>query len=846
MRLLTQTALSTLLLLGIGSGGFAQAQRPGAVTPESPLSENVLKQIQILNDAKENRTPAQRKIDNNLLLALRRQEGKLPAELNSLRTNVKTDMVGRVMVEIKGKLSKELLLAITRSGAEVVSIGKKQGRIIARVGLGWLESFANRSDVQQIRRYVPPTTSGGDFISEGAGKHGSLYAQTRYGATGAGVAIGVISDSASEESIVAAQANDELPPDSTSIVIVPDPDLPPTPPSTPFGSVSVLPGQGGTGTDEGTAMMEVIYDLAPNAPMTFATGGPDEETMFQNVLDLANPLVTNSRILIDDITFDTESPFQESLVGSAIRLASENFGTLIFTAAGNSGNKVAGTSSVWQGDFSNSGVALRVLAGRGRLHRFGPGNAGVFNTVQRTGLVKLWWADPVGNASNDYDLYVLNAAGTAIVAAGNLTQLPDLGTDPFESVDANTNERIVIVAFDNSPTVTTESRALSLQISGTSTTAGLSINTSGSTLGHSASDGAFTVGATNVATSDYSLFSSAALAVAPYSAQGDRRIFFEANGAATTPDNFLFSTGGRVIGNKPDFLAASNVQTGQEAFRPFSGTSAAVPHAAAIAAQLLSVSPSLSNADVIDILRNTAIPPTAGLSAASGSGVLMADRAVRSVVEFVDPASIKVTPTQTSVTVTWTTSLPANSSLEVFRQPDTFLETSDGSFTTSHSLTITGLTPNTIYQYLVSSSNSSGSLFGSKDGEFKTLPVVATTSALIQATDAFGLISGSKLSRRTRFVVTLTNTGETAATDIVLGAAALGASAQRTPTLPMTLLDSTGKPIVLGAGESTTVTLDFPLQASRQSAKLRLTGTYRLTTATTTAKFSTVRDVITP
>ena len=71
-----------------------------------------------------------------------------------------------------------------------------------------------------------------------------------------------------------------------------------------------------------------------------------------------------------------------------------------------------------------------------------------------------------------------------------------------------------------------------------------------------------------------------------FSADGPRRIFFLENGTAITPGNFS-STGG-TLRQKPDITAADRVSvTGVGGFpTTFSGTSAAAPHAGAIAGLL--------------------------------------------------------------------------------------------------------------------------------------------------------------------------------------------------------------------------------------------------------------------
>ena len=79
--------------------------------------------------------------------------------------------------------------------------------------------------------------------------------------------------------------------------------------------------------------------------------------------------------------------------------------------------------------------------------------------------------------------------------------------------------------------------------------------------------------------------------VETFSSDGPRRIFFNADGTAYTPGN-VSSTGG-VLLQKPDLTAADGVSvTGVGGFAsPFFGTSAAAPHAAAIAALVKSANP---------------------------------------------------------------------------------------------------------------------------------------------------------------------------------------------------------------------------------------------------------------
>ena len=66
----------------------------------------------------------------------------------------------------------------------------------------------------------------------------------------------------------------------------------------------------------------------------------------------------------------------------------------------------------------------------------------------------------------------------------------------------------------------------------------------------------------------------------------------------------------RATYNKPDVAAADGVTTSLEEFTPFFGTSAAAPHAAAVAALLIEATGGpgvLKNTQIADLLRATAV-----------------------------------------------------------------------------------------------------------------------------------------------------------------------------------------------------------------------------------------------
>src|SRR5439155_15909364 len=108
-------------------------------------------------------------------------------------------------------------------------------------------------------------------------------------------------------------------------------------------------------------------------------------------------------------------------------------GALYFSSAGNSGNKDAGTSGTWEGDFADAGDAESPIPLAGRLHSFGSNTFNVLTPDGGDGRADLFWTDPLGASANDYDLFVLDSTGANVVDFSIEYQT---GTQyPYESVD---------------------------------------------------------------------------------------------------------------------------------------------------------------------------------------------------------------------------------------------------------------------------------------------------------------------------------------------------------------------------------------------------------------------------
>ena len=449
----------------------------------------------------------------------------------------------------------------------------------------------------------------GSITSQGYVSHTANQVVTGKGISGIGVKVGVLSDSASPASVAALIASGDLPPDTV-----------------------VLPGQAGTGTDEGTAMMEIVHDLAPGAKLYFATADGGQANFANNINALR---AAGCDIIVDDVTYFAEGAFQDGIPARAVNTVVGS-GALYFSSAGNDGNLTDGTSGTWEGDFLDGGPVGAPIPEPARFHNFG--TAGVpqnFNVqLAPTGRVSLYWSDPLGASTNDYDLFILNSTGTTLkgfsVGAQTGTQ------DPYEQVFQGSGcgtatpsgycpapgDRIVVVLFSGAP------RALRV-----ATFRGiLSIGTAGSTASHNAAANAISVAATywNSAHTGTRPFTGFANPVEPFSSDGPRKMFYNPDGTPITPGNVLFATNGGTTLAKPDVTAADGVFCKTPGFLPFFGTSAAAPHAAAVGALVKSANPILTNTQILNILLGTALDNMApGVDRNGGHGIVMALPAVQ-------------------------------------------------------------------------------------------------------------------------------------------------------------------------------------------------------------------------
>ncbi|MCB1032710.1 MAG: hypothetical protein KDD47_02620, partial [Acidobacteria bacterium] len=251
--------LALFLLLGAGSAAELRAQSSVA-----RISAAARQQIERVLEDKRSLSPAQKKLDTRLLVEVRSRRGDpglfgLPA----MKTGISLEADGRLLLDLRGEVTAALLAAIRDLGGEVESSFPRWHTLRLRLPLGAVETLAARAEVKALQPAVAMRVEGNTVITEGDVAHRADTARTTFGLDGTGVMACAMSDSV--DALADLQASGELPP-----------------------GVLVLPGQSGNpGTSEGTALLEILHDLAPGADLGFATGQGGPSQMAQNILDLA-------------------------------------------------------------------------------------------------------------------------------------------------------------------------------------------------------------------------------------------------------------------------------------------------------------------------------------------------------------------------------------------------------------------------------------------------------------------------------------------------------------------------------------------------------------------------------
>ncbi len=479
---------------------------------------------------------------------------------------------GRLQVYLDcSPLGAAQLAALAQAGVTVDGVEPGRGRVRGSLEPGALDRVAAFSWVHAVRAVDRAVVRAGSVSTEGdaAARADLVRAQCL---DGSGVVVGVISDGI--DSLRDAQQSGDLP------------DV-----EVPNGGC-----RRGSG-DEGTALLEIVHDVAPGAQLLFA-GPADSFEMVEAVECLT---AAGADVIVDDLGFFGEPFFEDGPVAAAVRAAVQA-GVSYHSSAGNEAEEHL------EQDF--------VATPGSTLHDFAAGAGDNTNTVVVPAgaalTCVLQWNDPFGGSANDYDLALLDEAQNVIAAS---TDVQDGTQDPIEvvaMVNQGNSDALANVVIDR---FAGDVRRLELFCLGAGALE--HVTAAGSIVGHPALDEVVAVAAIDAA--DPGLDQ-----VEPFSSQGPARVDFPARVDRAKPDLAAFD--GVTISNAGGFPACPPSCA-------FFGTSAASPHTAGVAALLLQKDASLTPAAVQAALRRGAVDiGTAGFDDASGSGRLDALASAEAVV----------------------------------------------------------------------------------------------------------------------------------------------------------------------------------------------------------------------
>lgn len=434
----------------------------------------------------------------------------------------------------------------------------------ARIAAAWVRVSDTRKlafspSVQSISTIYPPVVNYGPVVNtgsvttEGDVVHFAQYVRNTFGINGTGIKVGVISDGANNNASAIASG-----------------DLPP--------GLHIL--RDSYGGDEGTAMLEIIHDLAPGAELYFHDcGGSTVE--FNQAVDAL--VAAGCTVIVDDISWTIEPFFQDGLVATHINNTVSTLPVLYISSAGNSGWPRSSSAYVsrahYQGDyFPLAGYTYHDFSGDGSIPYLV-----VFMPTSSSIWVVLEWNDLWGMSFNDYDVELTNASGSVLAYSYNLQ---DGSQNPLEWIsytNDNLTENYRYIWVNN--------------YGGLASSRNLEVYTYGS-------GGAY-VYAINIVPDD-SIFGQPAAkgVVAAGAVPADDPVTLESF-SSKGPVTIISPSESRT---KPDVIGVDGVSvTGAGGFpSPFYGTSASAPHAAGIAALIWSANLSKSRDEVRDSLFSSA------------------------------------------------------------------------------------------------------------------------------------------------------------------------------------------------------------------------------------------------
>jgi hypothetical protein len=435
---------------------------------------------------------------------------------------------------------------------------------------------------------------------------------------------------------------------------------------------------GSEASDEGRAMTQIVHDLAPGAELAFASAFNGELAFADNIKALAD---AGAKVIADDVFYLEEPFFQDGPVAVAVDEAVEKDDVAYFSAAGNNSliDKEGHDIASWETPkFRDAGACpptVRAISALNPFHclDFNPGLAvdktfGIEVKPGATLTVDLQWDEPWFGVNTDLDAFLLNAIGNRIAESHeDNTEGSKTPVEILEWENTSSSPRTVQLVVNRFAGGDPRLKFALLEngggVSATEYPRSSGEDVVGPTIfGHSGAADAISIGAV------FRQEIKGKTLLEPYSSAGPVIHDYGPVEGSTPASPIAEETI-----SKPDLVATDCVRTTffadfESGFWRFCGTSAAAPHAAAVAALMLERVPAAESSDVRDALTASATKPSGfgGYSACEvGVGLIEAVGALEAVVAKAagkkpscKPPKSEVDPEQAQAPGEWGSEVP--------------------------------------------------------------------------------------------------------------------------------------------------------------------------------------------
>ena len=331
-----------------------------------------------------------------------------PPEQDTKGDPVRFDSSGNVQVYIHLENTDDSSLQQLRDLGATIEVTNSGWNVVqAWVPISSLDQIAALDAVHEITPPDYAVTKTGSINSDGDAIHRADLVRAFSGLTGAGVKVGVISDGV--DSRTTSRGRGDLP-----------------------GNIEINPDLEGEG-DEGTALLEIVHDLAPDARLAFSGAGTSLQ-MVEAILWLANDAFggEGADVIVDDQGYYLQPYYEDGYVALAAADAVAG-GAVFVSAAGNYAQRH------YEGEFVDGGDGYHDFDDSG-----GTDTALRIDTDDGTAVI-LQWNDKFGESGNDYDLFVCPPGlkpvkfnlQNDICTGSNRSQQVGGNDDPYEIVFAS-------------------------------------------------------------------------------------------------------------------------------------------------------------------------------------------------------------------------------------------------------------------------------------------------------------------------------------------------------------------------------------------------------------------------